>query len=44
MKANPTCWFEVYVQDMPRAKAFSGTSGRRHGSKSRLPLMNEDHS
>lgn len=22
MKANPICWFEVYVQDMPRAKAF----------------------
>ncbi len=19
---NPVCWFEIYVQDMPRAKAF----------------------
>lgn len=22
MKANPVTWFEIYVQDMPRAKAF----------------------
>src|SRR3990172_5397230 len=22
MKANPIAWFEIYVQDMPRAKAF----------------------
>lgn len=22
MKANPVGWFEIYVQDMPRAKAF----------------------
>jgi uncharacterized protein len=22
MKNNPVCWFEIYVQDMPRAKAF----------------------
>ena len=22
MKANPVCWFEIYVQEMPRAKAF----------------------
>ncbi len=22
MKANPIGWFEIYVQDMPRAKAF----------------------
>ena len=22
MKANPAVWFEIYVQDMPRAKAF----------------------
>ncbi len=22
MKANPIIWFEIYVQDMPRAKAF----------------------
>jgi len=22
MKANPIVWFEIYVQDMPRAKAF----------------------
>ena len=22
MKANPVAWFEIYVQDMPRAKAF----------------------
>ena len=20
--SNPVCWFEIYVQDMPRAKAF----------------------
>jgi predicted enzyme related to lactoylglutathione lyase len=22
MKQNPVCWFEIYVQDMARAKAF----------------------
>jgi predicted enzyme related to lactoylglutathione lyase len=22
MRTNPVCWFEIYVQDMPRAKAF----------------------
>lgn len=22
MQSNPVCWFEIYVQDMPRAKAF----------------------
>lgn len=22
MHNNPVCWFEIYVQDMPRAKAF----------------------
>ena len=22
MKANPVVWFEIYVQDMPRAKTF----------------------
>lgn len=22
MKHNPVCWFEIYVADMPRAKAF----------------------
>jgi uncharacterized protein len=22
MKNNPVGWFEIYVQDMPRAKAF----------------------
>ncbi len=22
MLNNPVCWFEIYVQDMPRAKAF----------------------
>ena len=22
MKRNPVGWFEIYVQDMPRAKAF----------------------
>jgi uncharacterized protein len=22
MKTNPVAWFEIYVQDMPRAKAF----------------------
>lgn len=22
MKSNPVCWFEIYVQDMQRAKAF----------------------
>ena len=22
MRNNPACWFEIYVQDMPRAKAF----------------------
>lgn len=22
MKSNPVCWFEIYVQDMERAKAF----------------------
>lgn len=22
MRPNPACWFEIYVQDMPRAKAF----------------------
>ena len=22
MKSNPVGWFEIYVQDMPRAKAF----------------------
>lgn len=22
MKPNPVGWFEIYVQDMPRAKAF----------------------
>jgi len=22
MKGNPVVWFEIYVQDMPRAKAF----------------------
>ena len=22
MKANPVVWFEIYVQDMPRSKAF----------------------
>jgi len=22
MSSNPVCWFEIYVQDMPRAKAF----------------------
>lgn len=22
MGNNPVCWFEIYVQDMPRAKAF----------------------
>ncbi len=22
---NPVCWFEIYVQDMPRAKAFYET-------------------
>ncbi|MBP6533470.1 MAG: VOC family protein [Arenimonas sp.] len=22
MRNNPVCWFEIYVQDMPRAKAF----------------------
>ena len=22
MRSNPVCWFEIYVQDMPRAKAF----------------------
>ena len=22
MKANPVSWFEIYVEDMPRAKAF----------------------
>jgi predicted enzyme related to lactoylglutathione lyase len=25
MKANPIGWFEIYVQDMPRAKAFYET-------------------
>ena len=25
MKANPVGWFEIYVQDMPRAKAFYET-------------------
>ncbi len=22
MRSNPVCWFEIYVQNMPRAKAF----------------------
>jgi predicted enzyme related to lactoylglutathione lyase len=22
MQGNPVCWFEIYVQDMPRARAF----------------------
>lgn len=22
MPQNPVCWFEIYVQDMPRARAF----------------------
>ena len=22
MSQNPACWFEIYVQDMPRAKGF----------------------
>lgn len=22
MRANPVCWFEIYVDDMPRAQAF----------------------
>lgn len=22
MLGNPVCWFEIYVQDMPRARAF----------------------
>lgn len=22
MNQNPVCWFEIYVQDMPRAKSF----------------------
>ncbi len=22
MRNNPVCWFEIYVQNMPRAKAF----------------------
>jgi hypothetical protein len=22
MRNNPVCWFEIYVQDMPRARAF----------------------
>ena len=22
MRPNPACWFEIYVQDMPRARAF----------------------
>ena len=22
MRTNPVCWFEIYVQDMHRAKAF----------------------
>lgn len=22
MSNNPVCWFEIYVQDMPRARAF----------------------
>ena len=22
MQNNPVCWFEIYVQDMPRAKVF----------------------
>lgn len=22
MSDNPVCWFEIYVQDMPRARAF----------------------
>ena len=25
MKPNPVCWFEIYVQDMGRAKAFYQT-------------------
>ena len=25
MRNNPVCWFEIYVQDMPRAKAFYET-------------------
>jgi predicted enzyme related to lactoylglutathione lyase len=30
MKANPVSWFEIYVKDMPRAKAFyEGTLGTR---------------
>ena len=24
MTGNPICWFEIYVQDMPKARAFYG--------------------
>ena len=39
MKGNPVRWFEIYVQDMARARAFyeavrvAGAGGRLHRDK-----------
>ncbi|MFZ4538340.1 VOC family protein [Propionivibrio sp.] len=40
MKANPIVWFEIYVQDMPRAKAFY--EAVFEGGLSKLPNPNPD--
>jgi predicted enzyme related to lactoylglutathione lyase len=40
MKNNPVGWFEIYVQDMPRAKAFYESVFQVELSRIDLPEMN----
>lgn len=42
MKSNPVCWFEIYVQDMHRAKRFY--EGVLQTTLSALPNPNPDES
>ena len=39
MKSNPVCWFEIYVQDIARAKAFYETVLGTDLTKMEMPGM-----
>lgn len=39
MSVNPVCWFEIYVQDMDRAKLFYETILQRNLTKLDVPDM-----
>jgi hypothetical protein len=40
MKPNPAVWFEIYVQDLARAKKFY-LPGHRHRGKHVRPALDE---